>query len=563
MADTLVSTGMKQILTLVLLGLSLSIFSQDVSLIPSDSIADAKHERPKREKKIRKDTSDIIKQPIRVEIPVENTNDEFDVIEGYEDGLLVVQNTNEPMPKGSVWKFYFVNNDLHLEWTLSQMISDRSILLGSDYSNGLYFLFFDNAYRYKEYQLLIVDVSGERMQFLNFELPFDVELEFFEAIDDGILLVGYYASRPVAMIHNLVTGTPKILPGFYNHNERVFDLVMDDESQAFSIVLAEKMRNGKHTNRIKSFTFEGILISENLINPGENWNLIDGTTTKLGSGVQYMAGTYSVRNTIYGTGMYLAKFTNGQQKYLRNHNFGDFSNFFAYRGERASERIQKRVSRKKARGRMPKFKYQLFIHEIFSKGDVNILVAEAYYPRYASGTSFGTSGISNPYYGSSYYGYNSYRYTRVFMGYKYTHAVVMAFDSKGAILWDNSFKTNDITSYNLEESVAVNVQGDKAVIMYLDDGDLKSKVVEGDEVLEGKTYNPIKLLHPGDKEMNRDNEISGVRNWYENYLYSFGIQKVKNKTFPRKERKRRVFYINKIQFDEAVPDYPDARLSSR
>jgi hypothetical protein len=66
----------------------------------------------------------------------------------------------------------------------------------------------------------------------------------------------------------------------------------------------------------------------------------------------------------------------------------------------------------------------------------------------------------------------------------------------------------------------------------------------------------------GDKEISTDAEIQGVRNWYDNYLYSFGVHKIKNKSFPRKERRRRVFYINKIQFDEAIPNYPDARLSA-
>jgi hypothetical protein len=150
---------------------------------------------------------------------------------------------------------------------------------------------------------------------------------------------------------------------------------------------------------------------------------------------------------------------------------------------------------------------------------------------------------------------------QTFLGYKYTHAIVIAFDSNGDVIWDNSFRTNDISSYNLQKSVAVNVQGDKAVIMYLDDGQLKSKVIQGDEVLEEKTFNPVKLMYPNDKESNRDNDIYGVYNWYDNYLYSYGIQKIKNKSFPKKERKRRVFYLNKIQFVEPVRDYPDARFT--
>jgi len=554
---------MKQLFTLLILILAWSLEAQNIPLIQSDSLTEGKTQRPKKEKKIRRDTSDIIKQPIRVEIPVEDTNDEFDVVAGYEKGLLVVQNTNEQLPNGTLWQFHLVSNDLTMEWTMAQVISNRSSFIGHDYNNGFYFLLFDNASKYREYQILVIDVRGEKSVFQQFSLPFTIDLQFFEAVDEGVLMVGTYNYRPVALIHEIVSGKPKVLPGFYNNNERVFDLVMDEENKAFSIVLAERMRNGKYTNRIKSFTYDGLLIMENIINPGENLNLIDGTTTNFGNGVQYMAGTYSTKASLYSRGIYLSKFTNGQQRFIRSYNYGELSNFFSFKGERASKRIQKRTSRKKSRGREPKFSYRLYIHEIVAKGDLNMLIAEAYYARYSSGSTYSSSGYGNSMGYGNGVGYNPYGAPQMFLGYKFTHAIIVAFDSKGDVVWDNSFKTNDITSYNLEESVAVNVQGDKAVIMYLDDGELKSKVVQQDSVLEGKTYNPVRLMYPDDKEMNRDAEIGGVRNWYDNYLYSFGIQKLKNKTYMRKERRRRVFYLNKIQFDEAIPNYPDARLSSR
>ena len=546
------SGNMTKILSLLCLFYSFVTFGQ-VLETEQDSI--------RRRKRNRHETSQIISQPVRVEIPVKDTNDNFDVVDGYEKGLLVVQNTNEQLPNGSVWQFSFLNNDLIIEWKISRVITNRSDFVGYDYSDGFYFLLFD-APKYNEYQLMVIDVDGVGAIFHQFELPFNIDLQFFEALDNGVLMVGSYNYRPVALIHDLINGTPKVLPGFYNNNERVFDLVMDEQNRAFSIVLAERMRNAKYTNRIKSFTYDGLLILENLINPGEELNLVDGTTTNFGNGVQYMAGTYSINTSIFSRGIYISKFTNGKQRFIKNYNYGELTNFFSYRGNRASERIRRKASKKKARGKEKRFNYRLYIHEIVPKGDVNILIAEAYYPRYSSAPNYGTSRYGNSYYtigqSSSSLGGSNFQ---TFLGYKYTHAIVVAFDSNGDVIWDNSFRTNDVTSYNLEKSVAVNVQGDKAVIMYLDDGELKSKAIHGDEVLEEKTYNPVTLLHPGDKEVNRDNEVYGVKNWYENYLYSYGIQKIKNKTFPKKERKRRVFYINKIQFDEAIKEYPDARLT--
>jgi hypothetical protein len=422
---------------------------------------------------------------------------------------------------------------------------------------------FDNIGRYRDFKILIVGADGEKSVFQEFALPFNMNLQFFEALDNGILLVGEYTGRPVAMIHDVVSGKPKVLPGFYNFNERVFDLVMDERNRTFSIVLSERMRNGHYTNRVKSFTYEGLLIQESIINPGEEINLIDGTTTSFSNGVQLMAGTYSKKSSLYSRGIYISKFTNGQQRFVKNYNYGDLYNFFAYRGEKAARRIARRVARKKKRGKEPKFSYRLYIHEIARKKDVNIMVAEAYYARYSSGNTFmyGSPIAYNPYYNTSG-GYNNFgQPMRRFMGYKFTHAIIVAFDNQGELIWDNSFRTNDITAYNLIESVAVNVQGDRAVVMYLDENELRSKVVDGNEVLEGKTYNPVRLLHPGDRLRSRDSEIKGVENWYDNYLFSYGLQRIKNKNFPRKERKRKVFYINKIAFDERESPPSDYRIS--
>ncbi len=546
--------------------LSVACFAQEET--DSTELSGIRKSSPKKEQKIKdrqdrkcskKDTSTIITQPLRIEIPVENRNDDFEVVKGHEEGLLVIQNTKEYTENGIIWKFHMVNNDLVIDWETEQFIPSSHSLVGYDYNADYYFLLFENERKYLQYHLIVIDVKGQNTMMRNFSLAFEMDIQYLEALDMGILLAGTHNYRPVAMIYDIINDVPKVLPGFYNRNERIFDLVMDDVNHSFSTVLTEKMRNGMYTNRVKTFTYDGLLMLESVLNPGENLNLIDGKTTSFGNGVQYMAGTYSKKASLYSRGIYVSKFTNGSQQFIKSYNYADLKNFFKFRGEKAARRVQKRISKKKAKGKEPKFEYRLYIHSIVQRGDINILIAEAYYAQYSSGTTnystYGRGGYSNPYYGIPG--------RRGFLGYKFTHAVLMAFDSRGNMIWDNSFKTNDITTYNLEESVAVNVQDDRAVIMYLDDDLLKSKVVEGDEVVEGKTYNQVKLLYPGDV-VRGSSETKGIESWYDNYLYSYGIQRVTNKLLPNSspDQKRKVFYLNKIQFDTAPANSKDFRISS-
>lgn len=527
-------------------------------MVPAWGQQEAEKER-KKPRKNKKDTSAILAQPMRLEIPIDDLRDDFEVVDGNEEGLLVAQNTRENViPNGNLWHFRLVNNDLEIKWKVDQIIDVDAELVAYDYSIGFYFLLFEIRNTRDEYKTLVIDAESGIVLGHEFETPFEMELNFFEALDNGILLVGQYNNRPVALIHDLVSNRPQVLSGFYNHNEHVFDVVMDEKKRAFSVVLAERMRNGKYTNRIKTFTYDGLLVLENLIHPGENLNLVDGTTTNFMNGIQYMVGTYSVRTSNFSRGIYISKFVNGQQRFLHEHNYGDFNNFFAYRGDRAARRIARRVERKKAKGKTPKFNYNLFIHDIIQKGELSIVIAEAYYAKYSSNPN-----AYRRYYGSPYslQPFGPPSNFQSFLGYKFTHAIIVAFDSNGNIVWDNSFKTNDITSYNLQESVAVNIQGEKAVIAYLDNAKIKSKVIEGNDVLEGKTYNPVKLMYPGDKltSASRDTEIKGVRNWYSNYLFSYGAQRIKNKSLPREERRRKVFYLNKLEFETDVElndDYP-------
>ena len=562
-----------KILAICLLFLSISCFAQEKAESPALSEGDTSLQKDekklkRKKKKNKKDTSNIIHQTLRLEIPLDDRNDEIEVVEGYDNALLVIQNTKESNENGIEWKFYQINKDLEKDWELDEDISSADRLIGYDYNSGYYFLLFENEEKYLQYKLMVIDRTGEKTLFREFKLAFEVNLLYLEALDKGILLVGTHNFRPVAMIYDIISGTPVVLPGFYNRNERVFDLVMDDTNRSFSIVLTERMKNGKYTNRVKVFTYSGLLIQENIINPGENLNLVDGKTTNFGNGVLYMAGTYSIRPSLFSRGIYISKFTNGSQQFIKSYNYGDLENFFTYRGERVASRIQRRVSRKRAKGKEPKFGFQLYIHDIVQKGDLNILIAEAYYARYGSSPTpgFVQSGPSgSPFSYSGPFGSGgALAGHRLFLGYKFTHSIIMAFNSRGEIVWDNSFKTNDITSYSLEESVAVNVQDDRAAIMYLDDNLIKSKVVEGSEVVEEKTYNPVRLLHPGDDVKSRSSRVNGIESWYDNYLYSFGVQRIENKNYSNNYplNKRRVFYINKIQFDSGVSNSGDFRISS-
>ena len=493
------------------------------------------------QRKKAQDTSAIIRQPGRVEFSIFDYAMQYRVINGEEDGLLVYVETEDRKDNAYNWTFNRLDTALNQVWTRIYPIPFDSYLIGTEYHDGKYYLLF-NASRYRNEDLLLLEIDSKEGSFRKIEINtvFPIQLTFFEVIDDNVLFSGYTNFRPVLLTFNLNVQKPRVVPGFYDDKSDILDIVIDDDAHMFTVIQSEKLQGNRFTMKAKTFTSDGDLIQNNSITPGEKKSLVDGSSTMFFGGFQYIAGTFSKKASQYSRGLYLAKFVNGRQQFIKYHDYADLTNFFGYMNERRERRIKERIERKKRKGKKPKFSYRLLVHDIIQREDEYLMIAEAYYPRYSSYSSPGSYGSVNS-------GYNNYNPS--FMGYKYTHAVVVAFDRNGNILWDNSFEVNDIETYALEEFVAVNHEKDKTILMYLEDNTIRSKVVEGNEIYEGKTFNPVRLAYEKDEIKSRDPEIEGLKRWYGNFMYAFGEQRIINEQGEGGRNERRVFYINKITYN--------------
>jgi hypothetical protein len=135
-----------------------------------------------------------------------------------------------------------------------------------------------------------------------------------------------------------------------------------------------------------------------------------------------------------------------------------------------------------------------------------------------------------------------------FEGYKYTHAVVFGFDRRGRLIWDNSFEINDVTSYTLEQFVQVSLSDEQMALVYMYENEIRTKIIQGNDVVEGKTFNELELSFEDDIVDYTRSEYGGLEKWYDGYLYAYGVQKIKNTKGERVRSEREVFFINKIVY---------------
>ncbi|MEQ8417281.1 MAG: hypothetical protein RIF36_03155 [Imperialibacter sp.] len=494
-------------------------------------------------KKDEKKASELIEQPKRVEFEIKNTNyEDYVVYSCEEEGLSVYHQTEHKNKDGYLWEFIKLDTALDMKWRRELYLPFASRIIGYDYSPGfMYYLIREKQYKQEELLVMRMDLEkGDTTKF-NINTVFPVNLTQFEVVGSTILMGGYTNYRPVIIRYNLFDQRPQVVPGFYADYAEILRLETDDRLRTFTVTMSEKTTDKRTTISVRSFSESGDMIRNILLQPDESKSLINGAPAHLEMDRQFIAGTYGHKRSTYSRGLYIATVgSDGQQK-IDYYNYADLENFFSYMRAKREQRIKEKISRRKVQGKRVKFNYRLLVHDIIQDGDKYTLYGEAYYPRYSN-----YSGYER--FGGYTYGRSNTYFNPNFLGYKYTHAVVMTFDKSGKLLWDNSFEINDVTSYDLQQFVHVSTSGDEVALLYMFENVIRSKIIKSDEIIEGKTFNDIELTFEDDEVRVSDNEVGGLSVWYGKTFYTYGIQDIKNLKDNRVNLNRNVFFINKVVY---------------
>lgn len=499
----------------------------------------------KKKKESEEDTvkqESFIVQPKRIEFEIGNKDEDFVIVSAKELGLLVVKQTRNRTETGFIWELYLVDSLLNVVWEKALSVNYGAVFLGYDYSDeGFFLLYGKSEYKLDDMTVYQIDLRGDEIYSHAVQLAVSLELSHFEVVSNTLIFGGFSNLRPVITTIDLDDPKPKVMPGIYNNNSSIIDVRTDKTTNNFTVVMSEKTPLKQTTISIKTFTEKGELVHTETIDAEYEKSLLDGVSTSFDNGTQYIAGTFSKRKSEYSRGLYLAKLNLGEQEFIKYHDYADLENFFSYMRAKREKRIKEKIERKKVKGQKAKFNYRLLIHDIIERENEYILIGEAYYPKYSN---YGSGSI----YGASGYGANNGFSNPNFIGYKYTHAVVVGFSKQGNLLWDNSFEINDLLSYSLKDNVQISVEENRIILLYVYENVIRSKIIQNDEILEGKSFDPVELHFKSDEVRDNEKEMEGLEKWFDGNFYTFGIQHIKNLKDKDVKLNRRVFYINKVQY---------------
>jgi len=490
-----------------------------------------------------------VHQPSRFEITLKNNDNYFDVLSSEENGVIIFRQTRERSKEGNQWEIIKLDTNLVESWKKFPYFKFEYQFAGYAYADGKFHLLFKDAKSgYKHLQLFVLD--GENWHQYTIENLFVIDLTHFEVTSNAAILGGYYNLRPVVIHYDFFEQKSIILPSVYNNKTELVQIKINDDD-TYSILVNERTKDKRLTLGFKSYSPNGEIFINSSLKPEGNKNIIFGHSSRTTSQNQLLAGTYSNRSSNYSRGIFIASLKENGEQSINYYNYADLRNFFSYMKVKREKRVKERINRKKIKGKKLKFNYRLVVREIIQMDDYYIMLGEAFYPKY-SNTGSRTGYVYNGKFQSRSPFYQRIPYNHFgnmsLEGYRYTHAVVIGFDSSGKLLWDNSFEITDVLSQSLDQYVNVSVEEDKIVLLYVHDNTIRSKIIQGTEVIEGKSFDNIKLKFQDDAVNNKTAELNGLEKWYGDKFFAYGVQRIKNLRDTGVKLNRKVFFINKLVY---------------
>jgi hypothetical protein len=481
-----------------------------------------------------------LNQVLRLEVPVtEDDYDDliFDVTPLESKGLLVSTQPRYPGGKDeNNWRISRYDTTLLKVWENTYKVEYLYVPVQTYLDSNYYYVLLSLP-ESKKFKIFRLDITSGDHEWMDGNALTYIYVTEFKVLSNTAFIGGVVNYRPVVLTYNFFDKRTRVLPALYEPRTELNHIQIDPFQRISNVLIYSQERNrGKLS--IRSFDYSGKVMQNVTLESPKEKGLVTGRITSLNEQEKLVMGHYSYKNLPYSQGLFLAKLNGDKQEYIKYFQFNDFNNFFNFMKPRRQERIKERIKKKRLKGKEMLLHYRLLMHDIIETPDQYILVAEAFYPQYRSGSM----------YGYTYYPMMGRNYgDRVFDGYRYTHAVICGFDKKGNLLWDNSFEIQDVVNYNLREMVEVALDNDKIVLTYPEEGEIHTKVIRGNDVLKEKEKFKIATNFEEDKVIDSD-DVS-IDHWYNRYFISWGTQEIQGPRTAGITAKRKVFYLNKITYD--------------
>jgi len=500
-------------------------------------------------------------QPNRFEKQQKNSDDYYNVISLGQDGLALFRERDKYKNSNRIWELTFLDTLLSERKALELEIKERNKMIGYEVHNGhLFFLFRAGETNKNDFELVDLTFGGDEVARHTIKPDLDFKLTHFSKAGNSLALGGYVNNEPAVVLYDLGSKGLKVVPGFFQKDTELVDLRVN-QNQTFNTVLIDRSTRDSRKLVLRTFDESGKQLLEDIVPIDEDRSLITGITSGLEREELMILGTWGERNAKQALGFYAITVDPFSDQKIQYFNFGELKHYVDYLSPKRAQRIKDNAREDAAANRLPNFTNYVMPFRIVEYNKGFLLLSEAYNP-----VSNMSAYNGNPYYSPFYnpYGFNPYYPGGYFypgMGRMYRPAMygpnmrptddikslettLLAFDADGKVMWDESFKLDEIKMPGVEQVADFNLLGDRVFFVYKKESELKVKTIF---LAEGDSQESVEKIKPANEldEVRSDKEYEGgVRHWYKDAFYVWGYQTIRNATL--EDRVRDVFYINKV-----------------
>ncbi|MCS6821558.1 MAG: hypothetical protein NZ551_06785 [Microscillaceae bacterium] len=370
--------------------------------------------------------------------------------------------------------------------------------------------------------------------------PVNLEISEFKVLGETLFAYGTLNMRSVAFYFNFIEKVMRFVPSFYSKHQDILAMQLVPEQNTIYFVVFDRR---KYLLSIRPFSTLLGLGKEIVLRDRDDYTLKTAWIYPKEAQNSTIIGTYGIGAAEFLQGIFTLQVRDNKQENLVYHSFANLKRFFDHYKPAKVERIKKRISRYKAKGKNLYLTYNLYAHpKPIANQEEQIFVFENYYLNYRSSNFTSMRG---------YIGLG-----QVFDGYVKRYAAIVAMDKQGTILWDNIFKIDEAKQMNLAPTTQIGKYADSLVLCYVKEDKIFSKVIYKQHTIREEKEQKLTEIFVLDRK--DDFENNELLAWYNNNFLLFGREQKRwlwNST-NHETIEKDFFYLSKIRYQHLSNSNP-------
>lgn len=497
-------------------------------------------------------------QPYRLEIEQKPDKPAFAIIPLGTRGLGLIRNKDEYRAGKKKFELIVVDTALQKKSETDLEIPSVMDVVGYDFvDHHLHLLFREGETPQGDFLLVRIRLNDLATERFEIKHDFSFKLTHFSATPHNIILGGHLNSEPAVLIYRLADRQLKVVPGFFLSGMELLDVRLN-ENFTFNVLISARADNNDRKLILRTFDEDGVLLLEDEMAFPPGVLPLSGITSSLVRPDMAIVGTYARAKSRLSSGIYFTAPAPDWPQPVQFIEYDRLPHFLDYLPPRKADKIRRQALRARLKGGASSFRANVIPLRLAENPAGFALLLEIYNAsstvhnnphvnpfgmRHPGGWGPGWTPFASRFYSMPYSFYDPLPHA---MDYRMLAAQVVVLDGSGGICHDVQLPLKKNSVPMLEQTSDFVFSESQTSILYKHESELYSLQYAA-YTGEARTDTvKVELNKETEQIRNESDQEGGVRWWFGNSFYTWGMQSVRDNDKQSELRTRYLFYINRV-----------------